>query len=44
MPVMTIAAPAPARRSDARSVHAYTAPVVRELPSQPADLARGVTW
>jgi hypothetical protein len=41
---MTIAAPGRARRGDARSVHAYSAPVVRELPSQPADLGRGVTW
>jgi hypothetical protein len=41
---MTIAAPARTRRCDAVPGHAYTVPVVRELPSQPADLVRGVTW
>jgi hypothetical protein len=44
MPAMTITATGAARRSDARSVHAYTAAVVRELPSQLADPARGATW
>jgi hypothetical protein len=44
MPAMSMTASAIARRSDARAVHAYTAPVVRELPSQPADPFRGVTW
>jgi hypothetical protein len=44
MPAMTIAAPPRARRRDAGPGHAYTVPVVRELPSQPADPARGVTW
>jgi hypothetical protein len=42
---MTITVPpARRRRIDAGSVHAYSMPVVRELPSQPADPARDLTW
>lgn len=41
---MTIAVVPARRRRDAGPVHAYCVPVVRELPSPPADPARDRGW
>jgi hypothetical protein len=32
------------RRGDRTAVHTYAVPVVRELPSQPADASNDLTW
>ena len=32
------------RRGDRPAVHTFAVPVVRELPSQPADAANYLTW
>jgi hypothetical protein len=41
---MTATVTSACRRGDRIGVHTYAVPVVRELPSQPADAPHDLTW